>query len=326
MERFAPSWRGSCPLCRADVSIYTLKDAAGQPIAKADAHTIFGLAFTQWDRVGFASYHFDTKDSCYISYANAEYDWVQDDGTPFPERKHFTDCSYDEDARTFKGAIEWNPPTDGETRWEYEIVFSEDFTCIIGGHNVSKDVEGTVVDISPFVPPWADAESPNACRSYIRWLEQSPSIFGSAYVRGYAYASALEGAASFHFDAEDDCYISYSNAPADWLLDDGSALPAKKVFSEARYDEATRILHAAVLWSPHFNGQARCEYQMLFSTDLSRIVGGTMQAYGADGSRKELLRFQDPATAEVVEESSHELFYVRKPAVFKAKPYLPASD
>ena len=37
------------------------------------------------------------------------------------------------ETRTFKGVVMWDPPFAGDTRWEYEIVFSDDLCRICGG-------------------------------------------------------------------------------------------------------------------------------------------------------------------------------------------------
>mmetsp|Transcript_27719 Transcript_27719/g.64423 ORF Transcript_27719/g.64423 Transcript_27719/m.64423 type:complete len:390 (+) Transcript_27719:77-1246(+) len=82
---------------------------------------------------GVASYHFDTWDNCYISYANAPDTWMLDDGSPPPRRKSFEQTSYDEATRTFKGVVTWPQGFDGAVRWDYTMVFSEDLSCIAAG-------------------------------------------------------------------------------------------------------------------------------------------------------------------------------------------------
>lgn len=82
---------------------------------------------------GVASYHFESPEDCYISYANAPETWRLDDGSFPPRQKPFELVSYDEASRTFKGTVRWREGFDGATRWDYTIVFSEDLGHISGG-------------------------------------------------------------------------------------------------------------------------------------------------------------------------------------------------
>ena len=100
--------------------------------------TIFGSVYVQGvvyagHHEGVASYHFDSLDNCYISYANAPDSWVLDDGSSPPRRKPFEQVSYEEDTRTFRGVVTWPQGFDGAARWEYTIVFSQDFSFISSG-------------------------------------------------------------------------------------------------------------------------------------------------------------------------------------------------
>ena len=56
---------------------------------------------------GVASYHFDSPERCYISYANAPESWLLDDGSKPPKQKHFELMSYETSSRTFKATIRW---------------------------------------------------------------------------------------------------------------------------------------------------------------------------------------------------------------------------
>jgi len=37
------------------------------------------------------------------------------------------------ESRTFRGTVQWDPAFQGCSRWEYDIVFAEDFGCVVGG-------------------------------------------------------------------------------------------------------------------------------------------------------------------------------------------------
>ena len=83
-------------------------------------------------QIGMASYHF-LETGPYICYSSQI--WKLDDGVSYPpHEKMFEDYTYDADSRTFKGDITWAPITfSGNNRWEYTIVFDEEFTKISGG-------------------------------------------------------------------------------------------------------------------------------------------------------------------------------------------------
>lgn len=100
--------------------------------------TMFGSVFVQGTSYssvleGVASYHFDSPERCYISYANAPESWLLDDGSKPPRQKNFELMSYEPSSRTFKGTIRWPQGFDGAVRWVYTIVFSEDFEQISDG-------------------------------------------------------------------------------------------------------------------------------------------------------------------------------------------------
>ena len=88
---------------------------------------------------------------CYISYANAPTDWTLGDGSPPPDKKPFLNPTYDAATRTFTGNIEWAPSTfGGDARWEYQMVFSEDFSSICGGGVRSFNPSGALTRTIPF--------------------------------------------------------------------------------------------------------------------------------------------------------------------------------
>jgi hypothetical protein len=98
---------------------------------------LIGMVFVQSGGVGLASYHFDAVDDVYINYSNAPPSWVMDNYLPFPDEKVFVDTSFDLDIRAFYGTIDWSDPEDttvynAET-WEYEMLFSADYSTISGG-------------------------------------------------------------------------------------------------------------------------------------------------------------------------------------------------
>merc|ERR1712039_441842 len=248
-------------------SLYELKDiSTGSMLAESTVTTIYGNVFIQSLGIGVASYHFEDEDNCYISYAQAPWNWRLDNGDPPPEKKPWTQRSWDPATRTFRGVIEWNPRFNGNAKWEYEIVFAPDFFGVVGGHVLVDNGANRIT----FRPPWED---PTSGLNYLRVTPTPETIFGSVYVQGLFYHTQLEGVASYHFISEDDCYISYSNAPAVWGgLDDGTALPLRKQFTNFRYDAVSRTFTADVEWDPTFKGASKWEYKMVFAADFSRIT------------------------------------------------------
>jgi len=302
------TWYGACPLCREPLNIYDVRDVgSGRALASPPVSTIFGSIFVQASGLGVASYHFDTKEDCYISYAEAPRSWRLDDGTSPPAKKPFEDPSWDPSTRTFRGNISWDPPFNGARRWEYEIVFACDFSAIVGGRVVQ---DGGGRD-SRFDPPWRRGPG----LSYLRWMPPPPTIFGTVFVQGLAYAAGAEGVASYHFDSEKDCYISYASAPEPWLLDDGSRPPQRKPFEDASYVEATRTFRGTVTWPLGFGGAVRWEYEMVFAESFGRIAGGAMRALDRDGAVLSTSPFVDPTAPDAAEVVGRRrpLLYVRRP-------------
>jgi len=314
LETKPPEWSGECPICRAKVSIYNLRDETGSFLAQPDTRSLYGCVFVQSGTLGVASYHFDAPDNCYISYASAPASWTLSDGSRPPQKKHWVDHSYDETTLTFRGIIEWSPTFSGMDRWEYEIGFAEDFACVVGGQVEMRYSSGTIRKTS-FDAPWKT--SFNRALAYIRWTPPPNSIFGCVYVQGTVYAPMLEGIASYHFDAEDDCYISYANAPPDWLLDDGSVPPAKKAFAGPAFDAGTRTFRGQIHWDPPFAGAARWDYEMVFAEDFTAIVGGQLGEYGSDGRLSETVHFLN-ANDDVPIHDPDGMIYVQKPQVMGA--------
>lgn len=129
--------------------------------------------------------------------------------------------------------------------------------------------------------------SPAPClRARVEWPQFSllrqlgkgrEELFGRVFVQ----ESHDIGVASYHFERI-GCYISYANAPKEWRLDDGSAPPAKKFFSETEYHPETRTFIGVVEWEPAFFGQVRWEYEMVFAEDFRSITDGCLRAKSAD--------------------------------------------
>jgi len=292
--------------------VYNLRDAGGSVLAKPEQASLFGSVFVQAGGLGVASYHFDAPDNCYISYANAPENWILDDGRAPPARKPWTECSYNSETNTFRGVIHWDPAFGGMVQWDYEMIFSEDFAGVIGGQ-VKMLLANGGNHIHKFEAPWNLEYDDHQSLSYLRWTPPPTSVFGSVYVQGHIYSSFLEGIASYHFDDPDNCFISYSNAPPEWKLDDGSPPPEKKNFSNTSFDAVTRTFRGTIEWQVPFHGDSRWEYEMVFEEDFTVITSGQMRAYGADGTENQGTPFLNPRDVYARLRLGGGLCYVQKP-------------
>jgi Zinc finger, C3HC4 type (RING finger) len=150
------------------------------------ANALWGNAFCQADHVGLASYHFCQAENpireqqpkyAYISYeSEACEQWPPlDDGSPIPPRVPFHNISVEKVAKdvpivilgqagnegtsevthvVFRGTIEWlkdyGTTWQGSQRWEYEMVFDTQFTCILSGSVHSTTASDTREDMSHY--------------------------------------------------------------------------------------------------------------------------------------------------------------------------------
>ena len=194
-------------MCRAAVSLHDTRAVASNAVLREPpVSTIFGNVYLQGGTLGVASYHFDSVEQSYISYAAAPAHWLLDDGTAPPERAQFESTSYDEATRTFEGTIHWTQsPFAGDSRWCYTMVFSDDFSIICGGQLQSFDANGQQTEVSQFPR--------DLC--YWRSHELPVTLDGCAFMQGGPL-----GLASYHFDqGVEEAYISYEAAPSNWSLD-----------------------------------------------------------------------------------------------------------
>ena len=106
------------------------------------------------------------------------------------------------------------------------------------------------------------------------------------------------GQLSYHFYPAEKggCYISYEDAPSEWILDNGNPLPKRKPFSNFQYDQQTRKLTADVYWhESSFGGDAHWKYDLQFSPDLQIISSGTVLTFDVHGKCHNQLSFGEGA-------------------------------
>jgi len=121
--------------------------AGDAPIAEGGGGRLLGVYIETATRRGAlksASYHFE-QDCSYISYQGADlaYDGRKlADGSSLPDQKPFEDTSWNPATRTFKGTVSWDPSFAGSIRWEYEMIFSADFSSIEKGSLSLKTTRG----------------------------------------------------------------------------------------------------------------------------------------------------------------------------------------
>ena len=99
--------------------------------------------------IGYASYHFVNENNVYINWSDfREQGETFDNGELVPDMKLFTETSFDYELREFHGLIDFSSPEgttwNGDAIWEYNIVFSEDFSSIIGGIGYAYDSNGNI--------------------------------------------------------------------------------------------------------------------------------------------------------------------------------------
>jgi len=274
--------RGPCPLCRAAASVYsTVSIRTGEPLEVPEVTTIFGSVYLQGDGTRHSDspdlrYHFESHDLCYISYSFAPEDWTLGDGSRaqeqqlLHERKLFEGCQYDAATRTFRATVRATDdvPFWGIVRWEYRMVFSDDFCIIVDGEVISFDVSGNRTSIDRY---------PHDLR-YWRYRDPPTRLLGCAFMQGGSL-----GLASYHFPVDagvEGAYISYEAAPPSWFLDNGQPPPRRKPFVNPTFDEGTRTFRGTIDWSEAaFGGDVRWDYAMVFAEDYSHIVGGGVTCY-----------------------------------------------
>lgn len=272
-----------CPYCRAPTSLYTVKDvSSGLPLKSSDVNSIFGLTFIQAGEVGVASYHFDSLDDSYISYASCPPAWKLGDGSQPAARKPFTNTNYDAETRTFTGEIDWSPTTfGGDAQWQYTMVFDHGFNAIVQGHVVA-------------IAPDGSSSSRSLFGKGLFYRRHRKTIFGSVFLQALSpfAVQAEKGVASYHFETPDHCYISYTRAPNAWHLDDGSRPPLEKPFENCSFD-GVNVFRGTVHWrGPSFGGARRWEYEMIFAPNFECIAEGQLSVFKDDGDQPaEVLKF-----------------------------------
>ena len=117
--------------------------------------------------------------------------------------------------------------------------------------------------------------------------------------------SGTVGLASYHFDGPGDVYIDYSEAPANWRLDDGSRFPDQKAFIDQGFDEDSRTFAGTIDWSDPegttAEGSRTWVYEMVFDRSYTEIAGGQVVGYAADGERLFRSEFGEDLEYEVLE-------------------------
>lgn len=115
---------------------------------------IVGETYVQRGLFGFATYHFVSETEAFIHY-DAEVCrgfYPLDNGAQMPRQKDFHFTQYDSETRTFSGTIFWSPSCMGDQRWEFTLVFSEDFETICGGEMIRFPVSFPDEEFPPRLP------------------------------------------------------------------------------------------------------------------------------------------------------------------------------
>jgi len=130
-----------CQMDSTDDTTYdTTENESQEP--SYNSQSLWGNTFVQGNEVGLGSYHFvkaNDEKGAYISYESSKTTrWgTLDNGSPLPPRVCFRNAEFIEDILTFHGFISWeddfSTSLNGCTKWEFEMVFDEEFTKIKGG-------------------------------------------------------------------------------------------------------------------------------------------------------------------------------------------------
>jgi hypothetical protein len=162
---FACDWRTIHRASTADQSIVgciyrPLEETAMSTLPRTPpsyhSNTLFGNTFCQAKMVGLASYHFVSKDECYISYEHTTTAiWgTLDSGVALPSRVPFRNVTFDAEERIFRGSICWwddfGTTWHGMKQWEYEMHFDEKFYTILSGQVHSITLHDHRAEMSVF--------------------------------------------------------------------------------------------------------------------------------------------------------------------------------
>jgi hypothetical protein len=120
--------------------MYRRLDAGSRSHPTFCENTLWGNTFCQGLKVGLASYHFlSSENRAYISYEHplcAQWPPL-DDGTPVPSQVYYKNIAFDETEHVFRGTIEWQEEYgttwQGCSKWNYEMKFDSEYTCILSG-------------------------------------------------------------------------------------------------------------------------------------------------------------------------------------------------
>ena len=103
-----------------------------------------GSVYESMMGLNHVSYHFNSADNCYINFHGTS--WTLDNGTKFPDVKHFFNVTINENDRVFRGSISWTPLSyAGEVLWTYEIYFSYTLDKSVAGSFITYDNRGHVI-------------------------------------------------------------------------------------------------------------------------------------------------------------------------------------
>ena len=107
--------------------------------------------------VGNASLHFQDdaggyeQSGSYLSYANVDISSSLSNGTAPPSEVYFENAYFDSATNTFTGDISWGNNTfDGDSKWVFTMVFSQDLLKIESGTKECFDFEDTLTKTLSF--------------------------------------------------------------------------------------------------------------------------------------------------------------------------------
>jgi hypothetical protein len=147
---------GRCPICRAELSLFDLRDQkSGEIVYSKDfdipQSPLAGCVYVQHyrglgDLIGHESIHFPGEDDdIKLPFLNLEvsHEKMDDGSTTVPPKKYFEEgCFFHQRTRTFHGSIVWakekEPTLKGSSRWDFLLQFSSDLRFVARGIIVKR--------------------------------------------------------------------------------------------------------------------------------------------------------------------------------------------
>jgi len=151
------------------------------------------------------------------------------------------------------------------------------FACFKKDELIALPCQHTLCKRCALTPSSSWAKECRVCQKIYFYSDlKIPGVTHKALVTPFDRVYATDqgiGVASYHF-SEEQPYISYEKAPGSWNLDDGSRPPAKKEFTNWKYDKDARRFTGEIRWEPvTFQCDNLWVYELVFNENFTEIEG-----------------------------------------------------